>query len=103
MSKKLASLMDAVPPALVATDPAPPPALPQLPPARLAVAADEREVPLQVTIPKRVRKQLDYLSFEKEETMRALILRAVRSLGIEVRDEELKDRRGGDYNDFMIS
>jgi hypothetical protein len=58
------------------------------------VAAEEREVPLQVTIPKRVRKQLDYLSFEKEETMRALILRAVRSLGIEVRDEELKDRRG---------
>ena len=29
-----------------------------------------------------------------EETMRALILRAVRSLGIEVSDDELKDRRG---------
>lgn len=92
MSKKLASLMNTVPPALVATDLAP--ALSQPPPARLAVTAEEREVPLQVTIPKRVRKQLDYLSFEKEETMRALILRAVRSLGIEVRDEELKDRRG---------
>jgi hypothetical protein len=94
MSKKLASLMDAVPPALVAADLTPTQPQPQPPPARPAVAAEEREVPLQVTIPKRVRKQLDYLSFEKEETMRALILRAVRSLGIEVRDEELKDRRG---------
>ena len=94
MSKKLASLMDAVPPALMAADLTPPQPQPQPPPARSAVVAEEREVPLQVTIPKRVRKQLDYLSFEKEETMRALILRAVRSLGIEVRDEELKDRRG---------
>jgi hypothetical protein len=49
---------------------------------------------LQVTIPKRVRRQLDRLSYEREETMRALILRAVRSLGVEVSDAELKDRRG---------
>ena len=92
MSKKLASLMDAVPPALVA-EAAPPPPLPR-PAARPAPAAQDREVPLQITIPRRVRRQLDRLAFEREETMRALILRAVRSLGIEVRDEELKDRRG---------
>jgi hypothetical protein len=87
MTKKLASLMDAVPPAVVADAP-PPPALP-----RPAVTED-REVPLQITIPRRVRRQLDCLAFEREETLRAVILRAVRSLGVEVADDELKDKRG---------
>jgi hypothetical protein len=64
------------------------------PAAPAAAPLEDREVPLQVTIPKRVRRQLDRLVFEREETMRALILRAVRSLGIEVSDDELKDRRG---------
>jgi hypothetical protein len=90
-SKKLASLMGTVPPAMVAD--AAPPSLPR-PAVPAAAPAEDREVPLQVTIPKRVRRQLDRLVFEREETMRALILRAVRSLGIEVSDDELKDRRG---------
>ena len=93
MSKKLASLMDAVPPALVAADAAPPPPLPR-PAAPLAPAALDREVPLQITIPRRVRRQLDRLAFEREETLRTVILRAVRSVGVEVRDDDLKDRRG---------
>ncbi len=90
-SKKLASLMGAVPPAMVAN--AAPPPLPR-PAAPVTAPTEDREVPLQVTIPKHVRRQLDRLVFEREETMRALILRAVRSLGIEVSDDELKDRRG---------
>jgi hypothetical protein len=93
MSKKLASLMDAVPPALVAAAAAPPPPLPR-PAAPPAPAAQDREVPLQITIPRRVRRQLDRLAFEREETLRAVILRAVRSLGVEVSDDDLKDRRG---------
>jgi hypothetical protein len=93
MSKKLASLMDAVPPALVAAAAAPPPPLPRLT-APPAPAAQDREVPLQITIPRRVRRQLDRLAFEHEETLRAVILRAVRSLGVEVSDDDLKDRRG---------
>jgi hypothetical protein len=93
MSKKLASLMDAVPPALVAAAAAPPPPLPRLT-APPAPAAQDREVPLQITIPRRVRRQLDRLAFEREETLRAVILRAVRSLGVEVSDDDLKDRRG---------
>jgi hypothetical protein len=92
MSKKLASLMDAVPPALVA-EAVPPPPLPH-PAAPPAPAAQDREVPLQITIPRRVRRQLDRLAFEREETLRAVILRAVRSLGVEVSDDDLKDRRG---------
>jgi hypothetical protein len=93
MSKKLASLMDAVPPALVAAAAASPPPLPR-PAAPSAPAAQDREVPLQITIPRRVRRQLDRLAFEREETLRAVILRAVRSLGVEVSDDDLKDRRG---------
>jgi hypothetical protein len=93
MSKKLASLMDAVPPALVAAAAAPPPPLPR-PAVPPAPAAQDREVPLQITIPRRVRRQLDRLAFEREETLRAVILRAVRSLGVEVSDDDLKDRRG---------
>lgn len=93
MSKKLASLMDAVPPALVAADAAPTPPLPR-PAVPLAPAPQDREVPLQITIPWRVRRQLDRLAFESEETLRAVILRAVRSFGIEVSDDDLKDRRG---------
>jgi hypothetical protein len=93
MSKKLASLMDAVPPALVAAAAAPPPPLPR-PAALPAPATQDREVPLQITIPRRVRRQLDRLAFEREETLRAVILRAVRSLGVEVSDDDLKDRRG---------
>ena len=97
MSKKLASLMDAVPPALVAADTVPPPPLARsvapLAPAATPAAQDQ-EVPLQITIPKRVRRQLDRLAFESEETLRAVILRAVRSFGVEVSDDDLKDRRG---------
>jgi hypothetical protein len=90
MTKKLASLMDAVPPAVVVVDAPPPPA----PPRPETVVADDREVALQITIPRRVRRQLDRLAFEREETLRAVILRAVRGLGVEVDDDELKDKRG---------
>ena len=92
MSKKLASLMDAVPPALVAE--AAPPLPLSRPAARPAPPTQDREVPLQITIPRRIRRQLDRLAFEREETLRAVILRAVRSLGVEVSDDDLKDRRG---------
>jgi hypothetical protein len=90
MTKKLASLMDAVPPAVVVADAPPLPA----PPRPETAVADDREVALQITIPRRVRRQLDRLAFEREETLRAVILRAVRSLGVEVDDDELKDKRG---------
>jgi hypothetical protein len=94
MSKKLASLLDAVPPAMVAADLAPSPPLSRQAPRSPERRAEDREVPLQVTIPRRIRRELDRLCFENEETLRAVILRAVRSLGVEVSDEELKDRRG---------
>jgi hypothetical protein len=75
---------------VMVVDAPPPPA----PPRPEMAVADDREVALQITIPRRVRRQLDRLAFEREETLRAVILRAVRSLGVEVDDDELKDKRG---------
>ena len=49
---------------------------------------------LQVRIPAHIRKALDHLSIDRDESLRTLVLRGLRSLGIEVTDEELRDRRG---------
>lgn len=51
------------------------------------------EVPLQITVPKHVRKRLLIMATEQDCSMRALILRAVQSLGVEVDEEELRDKR----------
>lgn len=51
------------------------------------------EVPLQVTVPKRVRKDLLVMAAAQDCSVRALILRAVRSLGVEVAEDELRDKR----------
>ncbi len=51
------------------------------------------EVPLQVTVPKRVRKELLVMAADQDCSVRALILRAVRTLGIEVAEDELRDKR----------
>jgi hypothetical protein len=103
-SKKLASLMQSVPPATARAVPessVPPPAVnPEPPPRRIvpevvAVAHEEPEVPLQVLIPAGVREQLGIMvARERGASLRSLILRAVRSLGVEVTDEEIKGKRG---------
>ncbi len=51
------------------------------------------EVPLQITVPKHVRKRLLIMATEQDCSMRALILKAVRSLGVEIDEEELRDKR----------
>jgi hypothetical protein len=57
-------------------------------------AGAEQEVPLQVLIPERVRKRLAVKAAEEGRSLRALMLTAIRSLGIEVTDEEIKGKRG---------
>jgi hypothetical protein len=98
-SKQLGALLNTVPPATAR--PAPPVALTRTPaapsPAPLAEPAPRRggkEVPLQVLVPEHVREQLGILAAKERASLRALILRAVRSLGVEVADEEIKDKRG---------
>jgi hypothetical protein len=51
-------------------------------------------VPLQVLVPARIREELGILGARERQSLRALILRAVRSLGIEVSEEEVRGKRG---------
>jgi hypothetical protein len=101
-SKKLGALLRSVPPAVAAEvqdTAAPPPELPSpVIPERKAVRAQqpaiEPEVPLQVLIPASIRKQLAFKVAEEGQSLRALVLRAIRSLGITVTDAEIKGKRG---------
>lgn len=58
----------------------------------IASAADS-EVPLQVNVPKRIRRELLIMAADQNCSVRALILRGVRSLGIQIDDDELRDKR----------
>src|ERR1700753_3223510 len=101
-SKKLGNLLRSVPPAVASEPlvappeavPAPPPAPPmeERKPARMQPAI-EPEVPLQVLMPKSVRKELALKAAEEGQSLRALILRAIRSLGITVTEADIKGKR----------
>jgi hypothetical protein len=100
-SKKLASLIQSVPPATARavqdTSPAAP--APKAEPAVRRVApapalSEEPEVPLQVLVPAHIREALGIMVAKERRSLRSLILRAVRSLGIEVTEEEIKGKRG---------
>jgi len=97
-SKKLGALLRSVPPATArAVSNASPAAKTQLasrssPPV---AAKAEPEVPLQVLVPAHVREELGIMvAKERGASLRSLILRGVRSLGIEVTDEEIRGKRG---------
>jgi hypothetical protein len=101
-SKKLGALLRSVPPATAGAEvPRPPGAIPpesasdEPPPQRAArSAAAEPEVPLQVLVPRHIHRKLGVKAAEESQSLRALVLRAVRSLGIEVTDEEIRGKRG---------
>ncbi len=61
---------------------------------KAAAPTDEPEVPLQVTIPKRVKRALDLRSVETGRTRRALVLEALREVGVTVTDDDIAGRRG---------
>jgi hypothetical protein len=93
-SKKLGALLRSVPPATARTTPEPVPPVPNEQPRRMPIAKEEPEVPLQVLVPARIREELGILGARERQSLRALILRAVRSLGIEVSEEEVEGKRG---------
>jgi hypothetical protein len=94
-SKKLGALLRSAPAATVVAEPAPtPPSAPTHEPARRRVAGAEPEVPLQVLVPAGIRKQLAIKAAEEGQSLRALVLRSVRGIGIEVTDEEIRGKRG---------
>jgi trimethylamine:corrinoid methyltransferase-like protein len=57
-------------------------------------AAPSGEVPIQVMVPKAVRRQVALMGAERGENIRTLVLRGLQSIGIQVPDSELGDRRG---------
>lgn len=58
------------------------------------LADAEREVAIQVMVPPAVHKQVALMSVQHGESMRAVVLRGLKAIGVEVPDEELVDRRG---------
>ena len=101
-SKKLSALLRSVPPATASSElPEPrrdPSGLIQTSQAATAPTSArfgvEAEVPLQVLIPKHIRTQLGVLAANESKSLRAVVLTAIRSLGIPVTEEEIRDKRG---------
>ena len=110
-SKKLGALLQSVPPATTRAipDPAPPTApVTAVTASRRAVttpvaARNEPEVPLQVLVPAHIREELGIMVARERVSLRSLILRAVRSLGIEVTEEEVKGKRGRRRTDQLMN
>jgi hypothetical protein len=99
-SKKLGALLRSAPPATARVEvPLPPEAMPpesEPEPLRRTArsTASEPEVPLQVLVPRHIHRQLGVKAAEEGQSLRMLVLRAVRSLGVEVTDEEIRGKRG---------
>jgi hypothetical protein len=53
-----------------------------------------KQVPIQVMVPEDVRHQVAMMSAERSESIRTIVLRALRGIGISIEDSELIDRRG---------
>jgi hypothetical protein len=52
------------------------------------------EVPLQVLIPEHVRRQLAMKAADEGRSLRSLVLTALRGLGIDVSEADIKGKRG---------
>lgn len=53
------------------------------------------EETLQIKVSPTLKREIRRSAFERDETVRTFILRALKSQGISVADEELVDRRKG--------
>lgn len=63
-------------------------------PANAAEDGDADEVPLQVTVPRRVKRALDVRAAEAGQTKRSIVLEGLRQIGLDVSDDEVTGRRG---------
>lgn len=52
-----------------------------------------RDVSLQVMVPARVKRKVSLRAVQEGTTQRTIILRALKTAGVMVKDEELYDRR----------
>ena len=53
-----------------------------------------KEVPLQIMVPESIRRQVALMYADRGENIRTMVLRGLRSVGIQVSESELTDRRG---------
>ena len=88
-SKHLSSLLKKAPPATVSQEPL---AKPEPVPVAVTPTEASREVQLHVLVPAHVRKQVDIMGAHEGTSLRTLVLRGLREIGIQVSDEEI---RGG--------
>ena len=51
-------------------------------------------MPIQIMVPESVRRQVAMMSAERGQSIRIIVLRALRGIGISIEDSELVDRRG---------
>ena len=86
-SKQLSSLLRKTPPATVAAEPDA-----KLQAVQATTPEVSREVQLHVLVPAHVRKQVDIMGAHEGVSLRTLVLRGLREIGIQVSDEEI---RGG--------
>jgi hypothetical protein len=56
--------------------------------------AQSKQVPIQVMVPADVRRQVAMMSAEQGQSIRTIVLTALRGIGIRIEDSELIDRRG---------
>lgn len=61
--------------------------------ARDSDAYDGRDVSLQVMVPERVKREVSLRAAQESTTQRTIILRALKAIGVMVKDDELCDRR----------
>lgn len=54
---------------------------------------DEGGVPLQFMVPARIKCEVSLRAAQEGATQRAIILRALKAIGVMVKDDELCDRR----------
>lgn len=100
-SKKLGALLRSVPPTTVPASASEPESSAAVSPTELTSRRvhegpqqREPEVPLQVLVPRHIRTQLAVKAAQEGHSLRAMVLKSLRSLGIEVTDEEIRDKRG---------
>jgi hypothetical protein len=54
----------------------------------------EKEVPIQVMVPSDIHKQVALIGVENGESIRTVVLRGLKAIGVDVPDDQLVDRRG---------
>jgi phosphoketolase len=61
---------------------------------KFAPALLEPEVPLQVTVPTKVKRALDVKAAQTGRTRRALVLEGLKQVGVDVTEDDIAGRRG---------